>query len=62
MASPLSVRAKIVRNKKPESNSTRALTSVAQLTGHQPTRQKIAGWIPSQGIHLGWGFVPGQGA
>ena len=42
---------------------TFALTSVAQLVGHHPTKQKVPGSIPSQGTHLRLqGLVPSKGA
>ena len=34
-----------------------ALTGVAQLVGHRPAKQKVAGSIPSQGTCLGFGPV-----
>ena len=37
--------------------NTRALTSVAQLFGHQNKKQKVAGSIPSQGTCLGCGLI-----
>ena len=39
---------------------TTALTGVAQLFGHHPGKQKVAGSIPGQGTCLG--CVPGWGA
>ena len=33
-----------------------ALTWVARLVGHCPTKQKFTSSIPSQGTHLGCGF------
>ena len=39
----------------------RALTGVAQLAGHHPAKQKVAGSIPSQGMNLGCGFSPWWG-
>ena len=38
-----------------------ALTGVAQLVGHRPTKQKVTGSIPAQGTCLGVGLVPSQG-
>ena len=40
---------------------SRALTGVAQLVGHHPTKQKVAGFIPSQGTCLDCGFGPQLG-
>ena len=37
------------------------LTSVAQLVRHRPTKQKVAGLIPSQGTCLSCEFIPGWG-
>ena len=43
-----------------------ALTGVAQLVGHRPTKQKVTGSIPAQGTCLGvgqilsWGHVRGN--
>ena len=35
-----------------------ALTSVAQLVGHHPEKQKVTGLIPGQGTCLDCGFGP----
>ena len=37
-------------------NTYFALTGVAQLVGHHPAKQKVAGLSPSQGIRLGCEF------
>lgn len=31
---------------------------MAQLAGHRPLHQKLAGLISGQGTHLGWGLYP----
>ena len=36
--------------------ATVALASVAQLVGHHPAKQKVAGLIPGRGTGLGFGF------
>ena len=33
-----------------------ALIGIAQLVGHHPTKQMVAGSIPCQGTYLGGGF------
>ena len=38
-----------------------ALTAVAQLVGHHPTKQKVTDSIPGQGTCLGCGFSASQG-
>ena len=38
-----------------------ALTCVAQLIGHSPTKRKVTGLIPSQGTCLGCGSGPWLG-
>ena len=35
-----------------------ALAGMAQWIEHWPTNQRVAGWIPSQGTHLGCGQGP----
>ena len=39
-----------------------ALTGVAQLVRHHPTKRKVSGSIPGQGTRLGCGFSPQLGA
>ena len=39
-------------------NKTEALTGVAQLGGHRPSKQKVTDLILSQGTCLGCGFSP----
>ena len=39
-----------------------ALTSVAQLVGYHPSKQKVVGLIPGQGTRLGCGFLPRRDA
>ena len=38
-----------------------ALTSVAQLLGRRPRKQKVPGMLPGQGTCLGHGLVPWVG-
>ena len=38
-----------------------ALDNMAQLVGHHPTHQKVAGLIPGQGTCHGCGFGPWSG-
>ena len=42
-------------------NTIRALSSVAQLVGHRPTKQNFTGLNLSQGTCLGCGFWPWLG-
>ena len=39
-----------------------ALSGVAQWIEHQTVKQRVAGWIPSQGTCLGCGPGPQKGA
>lgn len=36
-------------------------TRVVQLVELRPLHQKVASWVPNQGIYLGFGSIPGWG-
>ena len=42
-------------------NAFTALTGVAQLVGHHPPKQKVAGSVLGQGISVGYRFRPQLG-
>ena len=53
---------KELRNLQIEQGGSLTLTSVAQLVGHCPTKQKVTWSIPGQGTRLGCGLSPQLGS